>query len=54
VGGAAPLAAFAIGSLTDAPDGVVVLLVVVVPVVTVLFFLLDVGWILAIRRHRRF
>lgn len=49
VGGAAPLAAFAIGSLTDVPDGVVVLLVVVVPVVTVLSFLLDVGWVLATR-----
>lgn len=49
VGGAAPLAALAIGSLTDVPDGVVVLLVAVVPVVTLLSFLLDVGWILATR-----
>ena len=38
VGGAAPLAAFGIGSLTDVPDGVVVLLIAVVPVVTVLSF----------------
>lgn len=49
VGGAAPLAALVIGSLTDAPDGVVVLLIVVVPVVTVVSFLLDVGRVLATR-----
>jgi len=47
VGGAAPLAALAIGPLTGAPDGVVVFLVVVAPSVTVLSFLLDVGWVLA-------
>lgn len=49
VGGAAPLAALVIGSLTGIPDGVVVLLMVVVPVVTVVSFLLDVGWVLATR-----
>lgn len=47
VGGATPLAALVIGSLTGVPDGVVVLLMVVVPVVTVVSFLLDVGWVLA-------
>lgn len=47
VGGAAPLAALAVGPLTGAPDGVVVVLAVVAPSVTVLSFLLDVGWILA-------
>lgn len=49
VGGATPLAALALGSLADAPDGVVVLLIVVVPAVTVVLFLLDVGWVLATR-----